>query len=351
MRPYQPVAYTQWIVLIEISQDQFLETANRFLKWIIIIGTTLIAIGIFIAWLMSRNITRPLKKLTAAASAIAEGDYSASVAVDRRDELGQLARAFNTMAVQVKNAQQNLELKVQERTGQLEKANKELESFSYSVSHDLRAPLRAINGYAIILKEDYVSALDDEANRIADKIIGNAKMMGQLIDDLIAFSQLGRKEIKYQLVDMKKLAESCVSELLEHQPENKYHVQISSLPACYGDEALIKQVWINLISNALKYSSKKTLPLIEIGYEEDSSFNTYFVRDNGVGFDMQYEHKLFGVFQRLHSPKEFEGTGVGLALAKRIINQHNGNIRGIASPGEGAVFYFSLLKAINNGQK
>lgn len=341
----RPVANTQWLILIEVSEQSILQAANRFFQSIIIIGAGLIAIGIFIAWLMSRNITLPLKKLTSAASAIAGGDYAASVEIDRRDELGQLARAFNAMAAQVGRAQQDLEKKVQERTTQLEKANKELEAFSYSVSHDLRAPLRAISGYAIILKEDYASGLDEQANHVADKIIGNAKMMGQLIDDLISFSQIGRKEIKHLSVDMKKLADSCIAELLEHNPENKYQVHINPLPACHGDENLIKQVWMNLISNALKYSSKKTAPRIEIGYEENSSFNTYFIRDNGVGFDMQYAHKLFGVFQRLHSQKEFEGTGVGLALAKRIINQHNGEIRAESVPGQGAAFYFSLLKS------
>ena len=338
----QPIANTHWMVLVEFSQQTILEGANRFLRWIIIIGGILIAIGIFVAWVMSRNITRPLNKLTVAASAIADGDYSASVEVNRRDELGKLARSFNTMAVQVSQAQQNLEKKVQERTAQLEKANKELEAFSYSVSHDLRAPLRAISGFSTILKEDYSGQLDKEANRITDKIISNAKMMGQLIDDLISFSQIERKEIKHHTVDMKKLAESCLAELLQQEPENKYRLQIHPLPPCYGDESLIKQVWVNLLGNALKYSSKKSDPFIEIGSQEGPGMHRYFIRDNGVGFDMQYAHKLFGVFQRLHNQVEFEGTGVGLALAKRIINHHHGDIWAEGSPGKGATFYFSL---------
>ncbi|HKB44315.1 MAG TPA: ATP-binding protein, partial [Chitinophagaceae bacterium] len=210
------------------------------------------------------------------------------------------------------------------------------------VSHDLRAPLRAISGFSTILKEDYAGKLDEEANRITDKIISNAKMMGQLIDDLISFSQIERKEKKHQPVDMKNLAESCLAELLQHNPENKYRLHIHPLPACYADEGLIKQVWINLLGNALKYSSKKTNPVIEIGTQEDTGRQCYFIRDNGVGFDMQYVHKLFGVFQRLHNQVEFEGTGVGLALAKRIINHHNGDIWAEGSPGNGATFYFSL---------
>jgi len=338
----QPIANTHWVVLVEFSQQTILEAANRFLRWIIIIGGVLIIVGIFIAWLMSRNITRPLNKLTNAASAIASGDYSLAVEVNRNDELGKLARAFNSMTVKVHAAQLDLEKKVKERTVQLESANKELEAFSYSVSHDLRAPLRAIGGYSMILKEDYGTKLDDEANRITGKIVSNAKMMGKLIDDLISFSQIGGKEVMRYPIDMKNLAESCMTELLQHEPANKYQVHINHLPACEGDLNLIRQVWMNLISNAIKYSSKKPVPCIEIGCIEGSSMHTYFVRDNGVGFDMQHAHKLFGVFQRLHSQKMFEGTGIGLAFAKRIINKHQGEIRAEGSVDEGATFYFSL---------
>ena len=353
----RPIANTQWLVLIEVSQQRILETADRFFKSVIIIGAVLIVIGIFIAWLMSRNITRPLNKLSAAASAIASGDYSSEAEVNRKDELGKLARAFNTMAIQVKNAQQSLEKKVQERTVQLETANKELEAFSYSVSHDLRAPLRAVSGYSMILKEDYGTKLDAEANRITDTIISNANMMGQLIDDLIAFSKVGKKDSMRQKINMKEIAQSCMTGLLQHESENKYDVQIDEIPECTGDENLIKQVWTNLISNAIKYSSKQTNPRIEIGYKENGSYNIYFIRDNGVGFDMQYAHKLFGVFQRLHSQEAFEGNGIGLALVKRILDKHKGEIRGEASPGGGAVFYFTLpaiqeshFKVRSNGQ-
>ncbi len=229
------------------------------------------------------------------------------------------------------------------RTAELEMANKELEAFSYSVSHDLRAPLRAISGYSMILKEDYGTKLDAEANRVIDVTISNVKMMGQLIDDLIAFSQMGKNEAMHEVIDMKSLAESCVAELFQDTKENKYEVIINPLPRCYGNGSMIKQVWLNLIGNAIKYSSKKLNPRIEIGCKEDeSSMHVYFVRDNGIGFDMQYAHKLFGVFQRLHNQEEFEGTGVGLALVKRIIDKHKGQVWAESTGGEGAVFYFSL---------
>lgn len=237
---------------------------------------------------------------------------------------------------------EELEDRINIRTSELQIANKELEAFSYSVSHDLRAPLRAVSGYSKILKDNYESKLDTEANRIIDRINANSKTMGKLIDDLLAFSGMGKKEVTNHSIDMKFLVESCIEELLQNNPENKWRIRIHSLPACEGDSGMIKQVWMNLLSNALKYSAKTKNPEIEIGSKDDQFMHIYFIRDNGVGFEMEYIHKLFGVFQRLHSNDEFEGTGVGLALVKRIINKHNGDVWAEASPGKGATFYFSL---------
>lgn len=342
---FRQINGTAWMVLLEFQQQSILAGVNQFLFWMVSAGVVVMAVGIFLAWIMSRNITRPLKQLTSAATSIASGNLSTKVDVDRLDELGKLARAFNAMSAQIQDAHQNLENKVTDRTAQLEAVNKELEAFSYSVSHDLRAPLRAVSGYAVMLKEDYGPQLDAEANRIMNAIVSNAHMMGQLIDDLIAFSRISRKEVARDIIDMKQLAEACLHEIGETNSRKKLDVKIDPMPACHGDQSMIKQVWLNLISNAVKYSSRETEPRIEIGYKDDhNGHHIYFVKDNGVGFDMQYAHKLFGVFQRLHSPDAFEGTGVGLALAKRIINKHSGDIWAESSPGKGATFYISLPK-------
>jgi len=337
-----PIPGTKWVIVVELSKGAIFQAANGFLYQIMIIGAVLVLTGIVVAWLISRNITRPLDRLIQATASVASGDYSSPVPVDRQNELGKLAASFNSMAVQVHNAHDELEKKVKARTAELETSNKELEAFSYSVSHDLRAPLRAISGYTMMLKEDYEANFDEEAKRIIGNILSNAKMMGRLIDDLIAFSRMGKREISGRPIDMKALAESCVAELLPAWPGEGPSIEVGPLPACRGDEDLIKQVWLNLIGNALKYSSRKPEPRIEIGFTGDNGSTVYFVRDNGAGFDMHYADKLFKVFQRLHSQEEFEGTGVGLALVKRIIDKHRGEVRAESVPGEGAVFYFSL---------
>ncbi len=335
-----PIVGSKWTIVIEVSEGLVLEAANRFLYLLIIIGTILIVIGSLIAWKLSRNITRPLDRLIQATTAIARGDYSSPVVVDRRDELGMLAESFNSMTSQVRQAHDDLENKVRARTEELEIVNKELEAFSYSVSHDLRAPLRAVSGYAMMLKEDYEASFDDEALRITGNIISNVKMMGRLIDDLIAFSRLGKRDVALRNVDMTEIVEHCISQESLQWSDRNFSISIAPLPPCMGDQDLLKQVWMNLISNAFKYSSKLVEPAIEIGAVREGPGTAYFVRDNGAGFDMKYADKLFKVFQRLHTQEEFEGTGVGLALVKRIIDKHKGRIWAVSRAGQGATFYF-----------
>jgi len=221
---------------------------------------------------------------------------------------------------------------------------KELEAFTYSVSHDLRAPLRSIDGYTRILYEDYNNQLDNEGKRLMSVIIGNTRRMGKLIDDLLEFSRLGRKEMQMSAIEMRPLVETILTNQLEQEPSRKIQVAIHPLHTGYGDIDMIREVWVNLISNAIKYTGKSPDPTIEIGSKDEGNEVHYFVTDNGVGFDMQYAGKLFGVFQRLHRVQDFPGTGVGLAIVKRIINKHRGRIWAESEINQGATFHFTIPK-------
>ncbi len=208
----------------------------------------------------------------------------------------------------------------------IEQLNHDLESFSYSVSHDLRAPLRSIDGYTQILLEDYAAKLDDEGKRVLQVVVNNARRMARLIDDLLDFSRVGRKEIARTVIQTEFLVRSVISELVALEQGRALDIRVGNLEPCYGDPNLLRQVWVNLISNALKYTRKKDVAIIEISAEADAEEVVFAVRDNGTGFDMQYAHKLFGVFQRLHRQNDFEGTGVGLAIVHRIVSRHGGRV-------------------------
>ena len=224
--------------------------------------------------------------------------------------------------------------------------NKELEAFTYSVSHDLRAPLRSIDGYSKILQEDYSSTLDREANRLLQIIRNNAHRMGHLIDDLLDFSRMGRKELDRTIVDMNALVGHVRQELVSQEVNRKIEFTVKPLKEVQGDLSMMRQVWINLISNALKYSRKQQVSKIEIGCKNEDHHIVYYIQDNGVGFDMKYSEKLFGVFQRLHKIEEFDGTGVGLALVHRIVSRHGGKIWAEAHLNEGATFFFFIPSQI-----
>ena len=237
-----------------------------------------------------------------------------------------------------------LENRVAERTAQLEAANKELEAFSYSVSHDLRAPLRAIDGFSKILQEENLANADEDTIHLLDGIQKNAKRMAQLIDDLLQFSRITRSSIVSAEVNLEELFRTVYEEQKALQPDRPVEITINKLPTVKCDSAMLRQVAENLISNALKYSRGRDVSKIEVGAREEKDDHIIYVKDNGVGFDMRYADKLFQVFQRLHSDKEFEGTGVGLAIVQRIVNRHGGRIWAEAQPGKGATFFFTLPK-------
>ncbi|MEP6683835.1 MAG: ATP-binding protein [Parafilimonas sp.] len=332
---------TRWVVLVGLSKDMVTKTAREFLYIVLIIGAILLAAGIISAWFMSRYITTPLKQLTTAANGMASGDYEVSIDVNRKDELGVLANAFNRMATEVQQTQQALEKKVEERTSELQTTNEELKSFSYSVSHDLHAPLRKIKNYVQLLTTRNNHRMDEEGARFLQVIQKNTVRMEQLIDDILNLSRIGKAPLVIKETDMTALVHSVVddSALSENDPSI---IKISSLHAAVCDSSLLRQVWTNLFSNAVKYSQHATPRRIIIDSREDSHEIIYSIQDNGVGFDAGYSAKLFTAFERLHSDKEFQGTGIGLALVKRIIEKHNGKVWAKSALNQGATFYFSL---------
>ncbi len=285
----------------------------------------------------TKRITKHGRLVDVLLSAAVITDYGSdqkSIAITERD-ITQQKIADEQIGQLNKNLQNNI--------AELENTNKELESFSYSVSHDLRAPLRALSAYSKIFEEDYTAILDEDARRLLFKINYNALRMGTLIDDLLAFSKLGKKEVQRTEVNTKELVEQILNEIKQTTPY-RASIRIGGMPPTYADRSLIRQVWVNLLSNAIKYSDKKEFPEVEVGATNAAGETTWYVKDNGAGFDMKYVDKLFGVFQRLHSGSEFEGTGIGLAIVQRIITRHGGRIWAEAKVGEGATFYFTLPK-------
>lgn len=275
--------------------------------------------------------------------------FAASVITDQNSNLQSVAITERDVTRQRIADQEikQLNADLQRNIAQLELTNKELESFSYSVSHDLRAPLRSINGYAQIIRDEYAGQFEEEAQRLFRIIQNNAKRMGTLIDDLLAFARLGRKELTRLPVDMNKLVQPVITDIVQASG-TRAQIHMQPLLPAYGDPVLLAQVFINLVSNAVKYSAKKEQPEVELGCYEQGDEHVYYVKDNGAGFDMHYVHKLFGVFQRLHASEEFEGTGVGLAIVQRIIVKHGGRVWAEGKTGEGATFYFSLPKPATN---
>ena len=275
------------------------------------------------------------------------GSFSAEQLSIAREVATQLAISVSQARLynRVKRHAEELELRVAERTAELQAANKELDAFSYSVSHDLRAPLRAVDGYARMLEEDYASRLDAEGNRLLGVVRASSQQMGRLIDDLLAFSRLGRGELRTRALRLNDLVREVIDESRQDHDGRTIDFLVGDLGSAEADPALLKQALSNLVSNAIKFTRGKERAVIEIGTEnkgDESTADTYYVKDNGAGFDMKYYGKLFGVFQRLHSHAEYPGTGVGLAIVQRVIHRHGGRVWADSTPGAGTAFYFTL---------
>jgi signal transduction histidine kinase len=313
------------------------------LRIMVLAGALLVAFAL--SRRMQKVIAEPLLALTATSRVIAaHGDFTVRAVRMGNDEIGELTGVFNQMLDTLAELNEKLESRVLERTAQLQRANEELESFSYSVSHDLRAPLRAVDGYARLLAEDHAASLDDDGQRLLSVVRDEARRMGGLIDDLLDFSRVSRQALRPSPIDLASMAEGIVAELRRTQPERTIELTCAPLPRALADGATIRQVLVNLLSNAVKYAKSEGAIRIEIDGSRDGAMSSYRIRDRGVGFDMRYVDKIFGVFQRLHGD-EFEGTGVGLAIVERIVVRHGGRVRAEGVPGQGASFHFTLPAA------
>ncbi len=333
------------VTLVEITpKDQLLRSTRAVRDSSLLAGLFAAACAALLAIIVARSLGKPVVQLTTAVNAFASG-RSAPLPVSAPGEMGVLARAFQDMRTEVGTLRSDLEQRVATRTAELEAANKELEAFSYSVSHDLRAPLRAVDGFSEALQSDYGPSLPPDACRYLHQIREGAQRMGALIDDLLAFSRLSRQPMRLQNHDPGRLAREALQDIGGLPKERSIDLKLGELPAASGDPVLLKQVWVNLLSNAVKYTRPRPHAVIEIGTAQEKGETVFYIRDNGTGFDMKYAHKLFGVFQRLHRAEEFEGTGVGLAIVQRILHRHGSRIWVQSEPDKGTTFFFTLPPA------
>ena len=346
-----------WTIIKAMKDSKIEKDSQSPLKMIFIVAGAVTIIAGLLAIFLSYKVLHPVKSIVEALKKLSEADLSTRIGKMPSNELGDIAKAVNGMAASLeqktrefKELNNTLEEKIRDRTLSLESLNKELEAFSYSVSHDLRAPLRAIDGFSQALLEDYSDKLGDEALDYLKRVRTASQRMGKLIDGMLQLSKVNRGDLKKEEVDLSHAALDIVNNYVKSIPDTKIAFIVSPGIKAEGDPVLITIILENLFSNAVKFSSKKEHPVIELGKlsELDAatrgfrSKNVFFVKDNGAGFDMNYENKLFRAFQRLHTIEEFEGTGIGLATILRIINKHGGQIKAEGKPGEGAIFYFSL---------
>jgi signal transduction histidine kinase len=345
-----------WVVYVDAPTEIALISARADFVRDLVIGSVMLALALLLAWLIAERITAPIRQLTADAAALGAGHLSRRTDVRAGGEIGVLAGAFNETAGSIEQLvgslritqselralNIHLEQRVRDRTAQLDSLNSELEAFSFSVSHDLRAPLRRIDQFSVALLEDYGDRLDDEGRLMLERLSAGCEQMSVLIDDLLRLSRVSRAELEYQRVDLGTIAAEVVAELRVAMPDHPVTVSIADGMVVHGDASLLRVVLQNLLSNAWKFTRGVTEPRVEVGVATLEGTPAFYVRDNGVGFDSTKADRLFRAFQRLHDSRDFEGTGIGLATVQRIVHRHGGRVWADSSVGNGATFWFTV---------
>jgi signal transduction histidine kinase len=350
MAAARSLAPLPWVVLIEFPERVVGAPATAFIRRLGLVELALVVFGLVAAWVMGHRIAAPLRDLTAASAAIAAGDYSRDVASHRADEIGKLATAFTTMAHRVRDAQTRLEDQVRERTAELEERNDELEAFGYSISHDLRAPLRAMQGFSQALLEDCGDRLDAMGREYAERIVAGAKRMDELIRDLLAYSRVSRAELKLVRVPLTPVAHSALAELSGALRARNASVHVDEpLPTVMGHPATLSQVLTNLLGNGLKFVPPERIPELRVRAERHNGLVRVWVEDNGIGIAPEHQARIFRVFERLHSNDDYPGTGIGLAIVRKAVERMGGQVGVESSLGHGSRFWVELRTAMGEG--
>jgi signal transduction histidine kinase len=332
-----------WVVLVEFPRSLVAGPVNLLLKSLAMKEALLVAIGFAAAWILGRRIAKPLRELTTASSELAAGSYSRPVTTTRTDELGHLATAFNSMAAQMQGAQARLEEQVRERTAALEERNEELEAFGYSISHDLRAPLRTMQGFSEALLEDFGAALPPTGRDYAERVVAGSRRMDELIRDLLAYSRVSRGDLQLTPVPLRPVADTAVAELDAPLRARAGTVRVAeSLPVVQGHAGTLSQVFSNLLGNALKFVPNDRAPVIEVSTERRNGMVRVWVVDNGIGIAFEHRERIFRVFERLHSAEEYPGTGIGLAIVRKAVERMGGKVGVDSTMGQGSRFWIEL---------
>jgi len=343
---YLPFFKLGMVVKMDISE--VLASADKLRNILIVVGGAFLIIVVIMAFIAARSIASPIKTLTRVSGIIAQGDLSARASIDAKDEIGELAQSFNQMTDRLIEAKADVE----EKKRLLEEANKELDSFVYTASHDLKAPLRGMSAFASFLEEDYKDKLDKEGKDYLKEIREGANRMALLIEDLLKLSRISRIKNPYENVNMNVLIDTVIKRIEFDIKEKKVNLRVQqNIPIVRCDRIKMTEVFLNLINNAIKFSSKnnKENPKVEVGYVDEGRSHGFYVKDNGIGIDPKYHDEVFGLFKRLHTLEEYEGTGAGLSIVKRVIDDHGGKIWVESELGKGAAFYFTIPKNLEAG--